>query len=95
MPVASGGNVPVITRVEWAEPSHPMTEHLSKAFAEASRLPALEQDALARWIQAELASERRWSESFAASQDRVAEFADEALREYCGGRTRELDPDQP
>jgi hypothetical protein len=71
-----------------------MTERLKKAFAEASKLPEEEQDALARWLLEELASERRWDEAFSASQDRVAELADEALEEYRKGSTKKLDPDE-
>ncbi len=70
-----------------------MTELLERAFAEASRLPVQEQDALAAWILEELASERRWEEAFAGSDDVLARLADEALVEHREGRTRVLDPD--
>jgi hypothetical protein len=69
-----------------------MTERLEKAFAEASKLPLEEQDALARWLLEELASERRWEQEFSNSQDRVAELAGEALDEFRKGKTRRLDP---
>jgi hypothetical protein len=46
-----------------------MTELLEKAFAEASKLPKGEQNAVAGWLPAELASERRWTEAFAASEE--------------------------
>jgi hypothetical protein len=69
-----------------------MTERLEEAFAEASKLPKEEQDALARWLLEELASERRWGQALSASQDRVAELADGALDEYRHGETRRLDP---
>jgi len=38
----------------------------------------------------EIASERRWSESFAKSQDVLAQLADEALAEHTAGRTQPL-----
>ncbi len=59
-----------------------MTELLEKAFAEASKLPEDEQEALAAWILEELASERRWVEAFASSQDALAKLADESLLEH-------------
>jgi urease gamma subunit len=69
-----------------------MTSALEKAFAEAAKLPPHEQDALAQWILAELASERRWDEAFASSQDALAQLADEAIEEHRTGRTEQLDP---
>jgi hypothetical protein len=71
-----------------------MTELLTRAFQAAERLPAQEQDALARWILDELESERRWMEAFAASSDALARLADEALAEHRAGRTRVLNPDE-
>ena len=54
-----------------------MTEQLGKAFAEASKLSEDEQKALAAWILDEIASERRWAESFSKSEDVLAGLADE------------------
>ena len=70
-----------------------VTQLLEKAFAEASKLPQTEQDALAQWILEELASERRWEEAFANSPEALAQLADEALAEHRAGRTQALDPD--
>lgn len=71
-----------------------MTELLKKAFERAEELPRDEQDAFARWLLEELASEKRWSEAFAASQGRLAKLANEALEEHRASRTEPLDPDQ-
>jgi hypothetical protein len=71
-----------------------MTELLERAFAEASQLPAPEQDALAEWLLAELASDHRWQEAFSRSHDRLAALADKALAEHEAGRTVELDPEK-
>ncbi len=71
-----------------------MTELLEKAFAEASTLPAEEQDRFATWMLEELTSERRWAEAFANSGDVLERLADEALAEYRAGRTQALDPDK-
>ena len=71
-----------------------MTERLEQAFAEASRLTPAEQDALAEWLLAELESERRWTELFAASQEELAALAAEALEEHRRGETQELRPGQ-
>jgi hypothetical protein len=72
-----------------------MTKLLQKAFDEASKLPEEdEQDALARILLEELASERRWEELFSGSPDLLADFANEALVEHRAGRTEKLDPDK-
>jgi hypothetical protein len=68
-----------------------MTQLLERAFAAASKLPEPEQDAVASLLLAELESERRWSEAFAASQDQLAALADEALREFAAGETLPMD----
>ncbi len=71
-----------------------MTNLLERAFAEAAKLDVNEQDAFAEWILEELASERRWQEAFANSQDALSRLADEALAEYHAGQTQPLDPDK-
>ncbi len=70
-----------------------MTKLLEKAFAEASKLPQEEQDELGEWILDELASERRWDDAFARSQDALERMAEKALAEYHAGKTKELNPD--
>jgi hypothetical protein len=68
-----------------------MTQLLERAFAAASQLPETEQDAFASLLLSELESERRWSESFAASQGQLSALANEALRELAAGETEPLD----
>lgn len=70
-----------------------MTTALENAFAEAAKLPESEQEALAQWILAELASERRWAEQFAESADALAQLADEALAEHRAGHTEPFEPE--
>jgi hypothetical protein len=70
-----------------------MTQLLKDAFAEAEKLPREEQDAFARWLLEELASEKRWSDLFAASQNKLADLASEAIEENRSGRTEPLDSD--
>lgn len=67
-----------------------MTKLLDKAISEVAKLPASEQDAVAALVLEELASERRWSLSFAKSQDLLAKLAEEALAEYSSGQTKPL-----
>ncbi len=67
-----------------------MTQLLEKVLNEVAKLPAFEQDAVAAILLEELASERRWSESFAKSQDSLAKLAEQALAEYAAGRTKPL-----
>jgi hypothetical protein len=71
-----------------------MTKLLEEAFAEASKLPEQEQDALAAIILEELASERRWDQAFADSADLLAQLADQALAEHRAGKTHVLDPER-
>lgn len=67
-----------------------MTKLLEKAMNQVAALPASEQDAVAAIVLEELASEKRWSDSFAESQDKLAKLADEARAEYTAGRTKPL-----
>ena len=71
-----------------------MTQLLERAFAAASKLPEQEQDAVASFLLAELESERRWTEAFAASQPQLAALAEEALREFEAGETEPMDLDR-
>jgi len=71
-----------------------MTKALRDAFEEAEKLSEAEQDQLAAAIREEIATERRWEASLAASQDVLAKLADEALAEHRAGRTPPLDPDE-
>ncbi len=70
-----------------------MTELLQKAFDEAAKLPCEEQDALASLVLDELASEARWTDAFARSQDKLSRLAEEARAEYRQGMTKPLDED--
>lgn len=70
-----------------------MTELLKKAFETASELPDDDQDAVAAWLLDELASEQRWRQQFAESQDALAQLATEALNEHRASRTTTLDPE--
>jgi hypothetical protein len=67
-----------------------MTRLLKKAVSEIEKLPESEQDAVAAFVLEELASEQRWSELFAKSQDTLAKLASEALSEHAAGRTKPL-----
>ena len=71
-----------------------MTRLLKKALSEASQLPEADQDELARWLLAEIASERRWEKAFSSGRDRLAALAREALDELEAGQTEELDPER-
>lgn len=64
-----------------------MTQRLDEAIAEASKLPAAEQDALAAILLAEIESEQRWSAAFAKSQDVLSQLAAEARAEHAAGKT--------
>ena len=67
-----------------------MTHLLEKALREVDKLPTSEQDAVAAIVLQELASEQKWAELFAKSQDALAKMADEALAEHRSGKTKPL-----
>ena len=69
-----------------------MNQLLQKAFDRAAELPQAEQDKFARFLLAELESERQWAELFARpeSENLLEHLADEALAEHRAGRTRPL-----
>ncbi len=67
-----------------------MARLLERAFKEASKLPEVEQNALAKWIMEELEAEGKWAKAFAASEDILDKLADEALAELKQGRTKPL-----
>ena len=70
-----------------------MTQLLQKAFERAAKLPQEEQDKFARFLLAELESERQWAELFSRSEseDLLERLADDALTAHRTGRTQPLD----
>jgi hypothetical protein len=58
---------------------------LEQAIAEAQKLSAADQDALAAIILDELADERGWQEAFAQSQDELARLAHRAREQVRTG----------
>lgn len=66
-----------------------MTKLLERAFKGASKLPEIEQNALAKWVIEELKSEARWKKAFAGSEDVLDRLADEALSECRDGKIEE------
>lgn len=71
-----------------------MTTLLARAFEQATQLPDVEQNALAKWLLDELQSEKRWSEAFAESEDVLGRLADEAIAAKQQGKTTPLDLDR-
>ena len=71
----------------------PLTELLQRAFDRASELPEEQQDSFARFILAELDSERRWQELFERpeSDEILAQMADDILAAHHSGQTKRLD----
>lgn len=73
-----------------------MTQLLQKAFERAAKLPQEEQDKFARFLLAELESERRWAELFSRSESEnlLERLADEALTAHRAGRTQPLNTEE-
>ncbi len=69
-----------------------MNRLLQQAFERAAKLPQEEQDKFARFLLAELESERRWTELFSLpeSEDVLGRLADAALAAHRAGRTLPL-----
>jgi hypothetical protein len=55
-----------------------MTKLLEKAFEEASRLPEIEQNILAKWVLDELHAERAWMKTSAEPEQVLERIVDEA-----------------
>ena len=70
-----------------------MTWLLQQAFKRAAELPQEEQDKFARFLLAELESERQWAELFSRpeSEELLERLADEALATHRAGLTQPLD----
>jgi hypothetical protein len=71
-----------------------MTQLLKKAFQEASKLPVVDQNALAKWLLEELESEKKWEKMFAESEDVIDRLADEAIRAHKRGKAKPLNIDR-
>ena len=67
---------------------------LERAFVEASKLPADEQDLLASRLLTELTAEDEFDRKIAGSAEKLARLVREALDEHRAGLTEELDPDR-
>lgn len=67
-----------------------MTRLLEKAFKEASKLPVVNQNALAKWLLEELESEKKWEQMFAESENVLEHLADEAIEAHKKGKTKPL-----
>lgn len=69
-----------------------MNQLLQSAFSKAAKLPQAEQERFARFLLAELESERHWAELFARaeSEDLLERFAKESVSEHHAGRTQPL-----
>ena len=74
-----------------------MTNLLQQAFKRASELPQDKQDKFARFLLAELESERQWAELFnrPESEELLEQLADEALAEHRARLTELLDIKEP
>jgi len=68
-----------------------MAQALNSAVAEATKLPPEEQDILAAILLEEIASEQRWSRSFAKSEHVLESLAAEALADFKAGKTKPLE----
>jgi len=68
-----------------------MTKLLEKAFKKASKLPEVEQNALAKWLLEELEVEKDWERRFAESEDILSRLADEALEAHRKGKSKPMD----
>jgi len=68
-----------------------MTELLKKAYRKASKLPPIDQNALAKWLLEELKTEKKWGKLFSGSEDILNRLADEAFQAHEKKKTKPLD----
>jgi hypothetical protein len=71
-----------------------MTKLLTQAFAKASELPENLQNELARELLEELAGEAEWDRTLEQSADVLDHMAEQALKEFQAGRTKEMGFDE-
>ncbi|MBN1621849.1 MAG: hypothetical protein JW871_04580 [Endomicrobiales bacterium] len=68
-----------------------MTTLLEKAFFEASKLPSIAQNSLAKWLLEEMEEEKKWEIKFAESEEILERLADDALDSDNKGKTKPMD----
>ena len=68
-----------------------MTPLLKKVLSEVYKLQPEEQDAIAAVILEELEDERQWQETFAESQDKLAQLARKVRADIKAGRIRNME----
>jgi hypothetical protein len=71
-----------------------MTQLLERALEEVKKLSPDDQDAIASIILEEIQDEELWDETFARSQDKLAQMAAKAREDIRAGRTRDLEIDE-
>jgi hypothetical protein len=71
-----------------------MTQLLERAFGEARKLSASEQDAIAALILEEIDDDRRWDKAFANSQNELSRLATKVRRDIADGRVRDVGIDE-
>ncbi|MBI2857995.1 MAG: hypothetical protein HYX90_02855 [Chloroflexi bacterium] len=68
-----------------------MTRLMEEVLSKVAKLPQEEQDAIASWLLNELASDKRWQNSFEKSSETLASMANVALAEHRQRHTKKLD----
>lgn len=68
-----------------------LTRDFSEAILQASKLPVEDQNYLAWRIGQEMAEEKKWTDSFAASEEYLLEMAEEARAQHARGETQSLE----
>jgi hypothetical protein len=71
-----------------------MTNLLQQVITELEKLPVGDQDAIATLILEEIADEKRWQNSFAASQDQLANLAKKVREDIRQGKVRPIGIDE-
>lgn len=71
-----------------------MTQLMQDALAKVQTLAPDEQDAIAQVILDELEDERRWTQSFAQSQDALGRLADKVRADIRAGKVQQIGMDE-
>ncbi|RKU33825.1 hypothetical protein C6496_21255 [Candidatus Poribacteria bacterium] len=71
-----------------------MTQLLEKVLTAVYKLPPEKQDAIAAVILEELEDEQQWAETFAASQDKLAQLAQKVRADIKAGHVKKMGFDE-
>lgn len=83
--------MPLFLQLPVSTPQIEVTDALAEAIAEATKLPAEDQNYLAFRIMEDITEEQKWSDSFTGSLDTLDKLVAEAREDIAAGRVCSLE----